>query len=66
MVLYHLCRAPMGLFLHAAWLKKSPEMQDALQLWMDEILATYTDVYLVTMKQVTRHWTCISWSEPRT
>ena len=43
----------MGLFLHAAWLKKSPEMQDALQFWLDEILATYTDVYLVTMKQVT-------------
>ena len=48
-----LSRAPMGLFLHAAWLKKSPEMQDALQFWLDEILATYTDVYLVTMKQVT-------------
>ena len=39
----------MGLYLHAAWLKRSPEMQDALEFWMDEILATYNDVYFVTM-----------------
>jgi len=49
---YEQNRAPMGLFLHAAWLKKQPEMLDALQFWLEEILSTYNDVYLVTMKQV--------------
>merc|ERR1712119_100734 len=49
---YEQNRAPMGLFLHAAWLKKQPEMLDALQFWLDEVLATYNDVYLVTMSQV--------------
>merc|ERR1719402_475435 len=48
---YEQNRAPMGVFLHAAWLKKSPEMNDALQFWMEEILATYDDVYFVTMSQ---------------
>jgi len=49
---YEQNRAPMGLFLHAAWLKKSPEMLDALRFWIEQILATYNDVYFVTMKQV--------------
>jgi len=49
---YEQNRAPLGLFLHAAWLKKQPEMMDALQFWLEEILATYKDVYLVTMKEV--------------
>ncbi len=44
-----MCRAPMGLYLHAAWLKRYPEMQDALEFWIDEILSTYNDVYFVTM-----------------
>eukprot|EP00092_Neocalanus_flemingeri_P026399 GFUD01028616.1.p1 GENE.GFUD01028616.1~~GFUD01028616.1.p1 ORF type:complete len:611 (-),score=134.31 GFUD01028616.1:98-1930(-) len=49
---YEQNRAPMGIFLHAAWLKKQPEMLDALQFWLDEVLSTYNDVYLVTMSQV--------------
>jgi hypothetical protein len=49
---YEQNRAPMGLYLHAAWLKKSPEMMEALQFWLDELLSTYTDVYVVTMQQV--------------
>jgi hypothetical protein len=42
----------MGMYLHAAWLKKQPEMLDALLFWLDEVLSTYDDVYLVTMSQV--------------
>jgi hypothetical protein len=42
----------MGLYLHAAWLKRSPEMQDVLEFWIDEILSTYNDVYFVTMNDV--------------
>merc|ERR1719452_3793 len=49
---YEQNRAPMGMFLHAAWLKKQPEMLDALLFWLDEVLSTYDDVYLVTMSQV--------------
>jgi len=45
-------RAPLGMFLHAAWLKKQPEMLDALLFWMDEVLSTYSNVYFVTMSQV--------------
>merc|ERR1712179_359702 len=41
-----------GMFLHAAWLKKQPEMLDALLFWMDEVLSTYSNVYFVTMSQV--------------
>jgi len=49
---YEQNRAPMGMFLHAAWLKKQPEMLDALLFWMDEVLSTYNNVYFVTMSQV--------------
>jgi len=49
---YEQNRAPMGLFLHAAWFKKQPEMLDAFIFWLEEILTTFDDVYLVTMKQV--------------
>jgi len=49
---YEQNRAPMGMYLHAAWLKKQPEMLDALLFWLDEVLSTYDDVYLVTMSQV--------------
>jgi len=49
---YEQNRAPMGMYLHAAWLKKQPDMMDALLFWLDEVLSTYTDVYLVTMSQV--------------
>lgn len=49
---YEQNRAPMGLFLHAAWLKKQPDMLDALLFWLDEVLTSYDDVYMVTMSQV--------------
>eukprot|EP00088_Acartia_fossae_P059412 TRINITY_DN704_c0_g1_i1.p1 TRINITY_DN704_c0_g1~~TRINITY_DN704_c0_g1_i1.p1 ORF type:complete len:548 (-),score=92.20 TRINITY_DN704_c0_g1_i1:115-1758(-) len=49
---YEQNRAPMGLYMHAAWLTRSPEMLDALEFWIDEILATYNDVFFVTMNDV--------------
>jgi len=38
--------------MHAAWLGKSPEMLEALEFWLDEILSTYKDVYVVSMYDV--------------
>jgi len=49
---YEQNRAPMGLYMHAAWFSKSPEMLDALEFWIDEILATYNNVFFVTMNDV--------------
>jgi hypothetical protein len=49
---YEQNRAPMGLYMHAAWFSKSPEMLDALEFWIDEILSTYNNVYFVTMNDV--------------
>ena len=42
----------MGLYMHAAWFSKSPEMLDALEFWIDEILSTYNNVFFVTMNDV--------------
>ncbi|XP_076062911.1 chitin deacetylase 1-like isoform X2 [Oratosquilla oratoria] len=49
---YDTNRAPMGLFFHSAFLKNDPEIYAAFNEWMDETLATYNDVYFVTMTQV--------------
>ena len=49
---YEQNRAPLGLYMHAAWLTRSPEMFDVLEYWIDEILATYSDVYFVSMNDV--------------
>ena len=49
---YEQNRAPLGLYLHAAWFVKSPEMMDALLFWLDEVLRSYDDVYIVSMSQV--------------
>jgi len=49
---YEQNRAPLGLYMHAAWLTRSPEMFDVLEYWIDEILATYNDVYFVSMNEV--------------
>ena len=49
---YEQNRAPLGLYLHAAWLVRSPEMMDALLFWLEEVLRTYDDVYVVSMSQV--------------
>merc|ERR1719499_442224 len=38
--------------MHAAWFVKLPEMLDALIFWLDEVLRTYNDVYVVSMSQV--------------
>merc|ERR1712083_23717 len=57
---YEQNRAPMGLFLHAAWLKKQPDMLDALLFWLDEVLTSYDDVYMVTMSQVLRGCSLLS------
>ena len=47
---YEQNRAPLGLYLHAAWFVREPEMMDALLFWLDEVLRTYGDtVYVVTM-----------------
>ena len=52
---YEQNRAPLGLYLHAAWFVREPEMMDALLFWLDEVLRTYGDtVYVVTMSQVLR------------
>ena len=42
----------MGLYMHAAWFNKSPEMLDAFEFWIDEILSTYNNVFFVTMNDV--------------
>ena len=49
---YEQNRAPLGLYLHAAWFVKSPEMMDAFLYWLEEVLRSYDDVYVVTMSQV--------------
>lgn len=49
---YQQNRAPMGLFLHSAFLKNQPELLDAFLYWIDETLATYDHVYFLTMTQV--------------
>jgi len=49
---YEQNRAPLGLYMHAAWFKKAPEMLDSLEFWIDEILSTYNNVYFVTMNDV--------------
>nr|ALS04459.1 chitin deacetylase 1 [Acartia pacifica] len=49
---YEQNRAPLGLYMHAAWFNKSPEMLDALEFWIDEILSTYNNVFFVTMNDV--------------
>lgn len=48
---YETNRAPLGLYFHAAWLKK-PEFLDAFLFWIEEILEQHDDVYFVTMTQV--------------
>jgi len=48
---YEQNRAPMGLYMHAAWFKKDEGMLDAFKFWLDEVLSTYGDVYVVTMSQ---------------
>jgi len=49
---YEQNRAPLGLYLHAAWFAKLPEMLDAFLYWLEEVLRSYDDVYVVTMSQV--------------
>ena len=49
---YEQNRAPLGLYLHAAWFAKLPEMEDAFLYWLEELLRSYDDVYVVTMSQV--------------
>lgn len=44
-------RAPLGLFFHSAFLKNDPEILDIFLYWLDETLATYSDVYFLTMTQ---------------
>ena len=53
---YEQNRAPLGLYLHAAWFVKLPEMLEAMLFWLDEVLRTYDDVYVVTMSQVIRYY----------
>ena len=48
---YEQNRAPLGLYLHAAWFAKLPEMMDAFLYWLEEVLRSYDDVYVVTMSQ---------------
>lgn len=48
---YNTNRAPLALNFHSAWLKKD-DFLDYLLYWIDEIQATFPDVYFVTMTQV--------------
>lgn len=48
---YKANRAPMGVFFHASWLKKQPDLIEAFTQWIDEMLDK-NDVYFVTMTQV--------------
>jgi len=45
-------KAPMNIYLHAAWFHNNPEMLDAFLYWMDETLSDYPDAYFLTYSQV--------------
>jgi len=45
-------RAPLNIYLHAAWLANNPEMLEAFLFWIDEVLSQYSDVYFLTYSQV--------------
>jgi len=49
---YEQNRAPLNIYLHAAWFNHNPDMLDAFLYWLDEILADYSDVYFLTYTQV--------------
>jgi hypothetical protein len=35
---YETNRAPLGIYMHAAWFIGRPEMFEALMLWIDQVL----------------------------
>jgi len=49
---YETNRAPMGLYFHSAFVNNNLDVRKAFEDWLDNILATYDDVYFVTMTDV--------------
>jgi len=45
-------RAPMTIYLHAAWFDTNPDMLEAFLYWIDETLSDYPDAYFLTYRQV--------------
>jgi len=49
---YEQNRAPLGIYLHAAWFKSNPEMLEAFEFWIDEIQSSFDDVFFVSQSSV--------------
>lgn len=49
---YNSNKAPMSLFFHSAFIKNNAEVLEYFLYWLDDIIASYPDVYFVTMTQV--------------
>jgi len=49
---YETNRAPMHVYLHAAWFQQNPDMLEAFLYWVDEVLSDHQDVYFLTYSQV--------------
>jgi len=45
-------RAPLNIYLHAAWLANNPEMLEAFISWIDDVISEYPDVHFLTYSQV--------------
>ncbi len=48
---YESNRAPLGIYMHAAWFIGRPDMFEALLYWIDQVLADYPEAYFVSMSQ---------------
>jgi len=48
---YESNRAPLGIYMHAAWLIGHPEMFEALLHWLDQVTEDFPDAYVVSMSQ---------------
>merc|ERR1711973_792134 len=48
---YDTNKAPMGVFLHSAFLKNDPAILDTFLTWIDQVSAEHPDDYFVTMTQ---------------
>lgn len=48
---YETNRAPLGIYMHAAWLIGHPEMFEALLYWLDQVVSDFPDAYVVSMSQ---------------
>ena len=48
---YETNRAPLGIYMHAAWFIGRPEMFEALLYWIDQVLKEFPETYFVSMSQ---------------